>query len=602
MKKFLVPMLVGLFVLAVVTPALTWEFAMRGEYEYRFKYFSRTGNSDLFGFAPAQDGGAGTFIGFAGPNIWATGAVVNVAGDNSNALTSTSAPVVITRGGFSRWGSDAHYSDNRFTLLPEIRLNPAIKVFGVYTIGGYRNKYAQWNIVGIGGDPGVGTPPFERSVMQGVSQNAYDTAGIGSWEQIKFSAQTPIGTLFYGIRDFAFGLGATLGYNTRTEAFLAVIPYGPLSFLYAIWLSQGAAPFMDGWNQSPDGGRKNSMFQGFWIIYSNADLQFGAGWIGRNIHLGRGDLNFVPAFVPVVPGAPVPGEVVASDRFLNFWIAYLSYNNGRFFANAEYSWIALDFCNTLNGGPTAASPVLSQPRYMLKHAFAETGLLCGPARLTFMWAWSPGQNQINPNNGILPAGTLTTNSLPYPINYQAMEPYNTLMFYTYGGGNNQFNWTFGADSIGCMGDAWAFGTRLDYAVASNLNLWGTYLWAERLERDGYLAGQFGGVTAADPISVRGNVPIVVPGSAFRGRDGRGDTVLSDPFASNRSLGWEVNAGADWKLFEGMTLRVKYAYWQPGSWFDWAYQAIVPTGGGGVDVAPVGKNGIQSVQMSTLINF
>src|SRR5271157_1578337 len=602
MKRFLTPTLVGLLVLAVVAPTFAWEFVMRGEYEYRFNYFTRTGNSDLFGFAPAQDSGAGTFIGFAGPNTWATGAVVNLAGDNSNAITSTSAPVVITRGGFSRWQCDAHYSDNRFTLYPEFRVNPAIKASGVFTIGGYRNKFAQWNIVGIGGDPGVGTPPFERSAMQGVSQNAYDTAGIGSWEQIKVTIESPISTLFYGIRDFAFGTGATLGNNTRTEALLTVVPYGPFCFLYGIWLSQGAAPFMDGWNQSPDSGRKNSMFQGFWIVYNNADLQLGGGWIGRTTKLGRGDLNFVPSFTPVLPAAPVPGEVIASERFLNHWLAYLKYNNGRFFANAEYSWVTLDFHNTLNGGPTAMSPVLSQPRFLLQHAFAESGFLFGPSKLTFMWAWSPGQNQVNPNNGVLPAGTLTTNSVPYPINYQAMEDYNTLMFYTYGGGNNQFNWTFGADGTGCMGDAWALGIRLDHAVASNLNVWGTYLWAERLERDGYLAGQFGGVTATDPLSVTGNVPIVVAGSEFRGRGGRGSTTLSDPFASSRFLGWEANAGVNWKLFEGMTLNVKYAYWQPGDWFDWAYQAVVPTLGGGVDVAPLGKSAIQSVQVSSLVTF
>ena len=101
-------------------------------------------------------------------------------------------------------------------------------------------------------------------------------------------------------------------------------------------------------------------------------------------------------------------------------------------------------------------------------------------------------------------GTHTTKSTPYPINYQAMEPYNTLMFHTFGGGNNQFSWLFGADGTGLMADAWALGVRLDYAVASNLNVWGTYLWAERLERDGYLAGQFGGFIARTPF-VRCNV-------------------------------------------------------------------------------------------------
>ena len=59
---------------AVVAPALAWEFEMKGEYEYRLRYFARMGNTDLFGQFPLQDGGAGTYIGFAGPRIYARGA------------------------------------------------------------------------------------------------------------------------------------------------------------------------------------------------------------------------------------------------------------------------------------------------------------------------------------------------------------------------------------------------------------------------------------------------------------------------------------------------------------------------------------------------
>jgi len=576
-------MLVGLLVLAVAVPALAWEFSMTGQYEYRFKYFARMGNSDLFGLAPVQDQGLGTFVGFAGPNIWGTGAVVNPP-------SNTSGTVAITRGGFSRWGSDAHYSDNRLTLYPEIRVNPAIRVHGVYTIGGYRNKYAQYAT-------GVGFPPFERNYMEGVSNNAYDTAGIGSWEQFRVTAQTPIGIFSYGVKDFPFGTGATLANNTRTEAFVTVVPYGPFSFIHGIWLSQGAA--MDGFNESPDAGRKNSLFQGFFWLYNAADLQVGGGWIGRNHHLGRGDLVFVtPGLANRNDPAFDNGLLVATDTALNFWLAHLKYNNGRFLANAEYSFVTVDTYKTLNlASGTAVSVQTPSPTHLLfQHAFAEAGFLCGPAKTTFVWAWAPGRNLKNPAD--TSPGTLTTNSQPYPINYQAMEPYNTLMFHTFAGGNNQFNWLFGADGTGCMGDAWALGTRLDYAVASNLNVWGTYLWAERLERDGYLAGQFGGFTAADGVPASA---IVAAGSTFRGGNGRGSTTLSDPFASSRFLGWEANAGVDWKLLEGMTMHFKYAYWQPGDWFEWAYQAAVPFGTSAT-VTPLGKNAIQSVQGSFLVDF
>ncbi len=370
--------------------------------------------------------------------------------------SNLSATVVITRGGFARWASDAHYNDDRLTLYPEIRLNPAIRVLSVVTIGGYRNKFAQHTA-------GVGIPPLERYSMQGVSDNAYDTAAVVSLEQFRVTAQTPIAILSFGLKDFPFGTGATLSNNTRTEAFMTLVPYGPLSIIHGIFLSQGAAT--DGFNESPDGGRKNTLFQCFFFRYDAGDLSTGGGWIGRYHHMGRGDLAF-----PSVPkGLPAVGEMVATDTSLNFWLVYLKYNNGRFFANAEYSWANIDTYKTLNGGPPATTATPPFPSYSeYQHAFAEAGFLYGPAKATFIWAWAPGQNLANPLNN--PPGTQTTKSTPYPINYQAMKPYNTLMFHTFAGGNNQFSWLFGADGTGLMADAWALGVRLDYAVASNLNV------------------------------------------------------------------------------------------------------------------------------------
>jgi hypothetical protein len=86
---------------------------------------------------------------------------------------------------------------------------------------------------------------------------------------------------------------------------------------------------------------------------------------------------------------------------------------------------------------------------------------------------------------------------------------------------------------------------------------------------------------------------VAAGTAFRSL--RGGT---DPFASSQSLGRETDAGVDWKLLEGMTLYFKYAFWQPGDWFDWAYQAAIPGGATG----PLGKSAIQSIQGSFIMDF
>ena len=75
--------------------------------------------------------------------------------------------------------------------------------------------------------------------MSQTSNNAYDTAAIGSWEQFRATVQLPFGIFSYGVKDFPFGTGATLGYNTRAEAFLTVVPYGPLRILHGWWFTRG---------------------------------------------------------------------------------------------------------------------------------------------------------------------------------------------------------------------------------------------------------------------------------------------------------------------------------------------------------------------------
>jgi hypothetical protein len=55
--------------------------------------------------------------------------------------------------------------------------------------------------------------------------------------------------------------------------------------------------------------------------------------------------------------------------------------------------------------------------------------------------------------------------------------------------------------------------------------------------------------------------------------------------------------------EGMNMHVRYAYWQPGGWFDQAYQAIGVRDGVVVDNAlVVGRSAIQAISGSFLISF
>jgi hypothetical protein len=85
-----------------------------------------------------------------------------------------------------------------------------------------------------------------------------------------------------GTRSFPFGTGATLGYNTRSEMFLAAVPYGPFRFLYGIWL--GRSHSVETWGTVPDGTQKNDLFQLFGTEVEVPSLKLGALTILRRYH------------------------------------------------------------------------------------------------------------------------------------------------------------------------------------------------------------------------------------------------------------------------------------------------------------------------------
>ncbi len=535
MRKILVLFLVGVLAAAFAAPAFAWEFSMKGEFEHRFRYIGRLGDDDLFGKASLQDSPAvGTFIGFAGPSIYGTGYTQHGPSDSAasgpslvGGLLSSGTPVIVTRGGFSRWGSDALWHDTRMVLRPVIRVNKAVRVFGAYALGGIRNKYAQYDTSLLGLRDSIGTPPFEDWYQHRVSMNAYDTAAIGSWRMVRSTIQNPWGVFSIGIKDFPLGTGATLGYNTRANTFLTVVPYGPFRFLHAIWFVRGR--LNESWNTQPDADQKARFFQGLIMTFENGPINLGGGAISRMYH---GNAGNTPPF----------GRDI--DTLINLW--YAKFNNGVFFANAEYAWL------NINQSILGAGEVHVEAN----HFFSEAGAVMGPAKISLMYALASGPVLNNPNQ--------TKAYVAWPINYQAMEPYEYLMFNVYGGGNQTYDGLFVTDGHGMMGDAYAFAGRLDYAVAANLNVYGSWIWAHRLEKAGFLNGgvnETGGGFA--------------PGTFLAAQIGGTPGVDAQLFCPDGFIGWEANVGADWKLLEGMILKMRYSLWQPGEWFRYAYQAYVP---------------------------
>jgi hypothetical protein len=139
--------------------------------------------------------------------------------------------------------------------------------------------------------------------------------------------------------------------------------------------------------------------------------------------------------------------------------------------------------------------------------------------------------------------------------------------YNYGAGLNAYNLSFD----GYMRDANVFAARVDYAVAANLNIYGTFFWAERTS-NGYGWGCIAPNDPGDPLVAAAPTPpvLLAPSGVNDGNirisvnGAPGSPNIPDP-----ALGWELNAGFDWKLLEGLTTGVLVAYWFPGKWFRYA---------------------------------
>jgi hypothetical protein len=263
------------------------------------------------------------------------------------------------------------------------------------------------------------------------------------------------------------------------------------------------------------------------------------------------------------------------DADLFHGTVYEKYNNGKFFLNSELAWLYWTDrfgADPRNGnGPMPVPPPIGAPqfpygppqtRYIEQlRAAIETGLICGPAKLSFLSVWTPGPDR---RNGAYidrqPAAFVRHPNYDARLgNYSLVVPYAYLFTYNYGSGLNAYN----LNKDGYLRDAFVLAGRLDYAVASNLNLFGTFFWAQRTS-DGYERGCLRPLISDDTGLATGNIDFsrVNPGSYMS------QNSLT-PNITERALGYEIDLGLNWKLLEGWQFGVTAAYWAPGKWFSYA---------------------------------
>lgn len=569
--------------IVMVPSSWAWEFRLRGEAEWRYRHISRTGPGDLFGNAEVaqKSNNTSTSIGFAGPQLQA-----------------------VRLEGYSSKGSNAAYGEQRFWLYPEIRINRALRVRSIVTFQG--NVNANY---GGGGANWVTNPHYSGWIMID-SRDLFAGTGLAvpALRALWLTARTPLGILTVGRRPAAFGMGWVVHEDDSYARSISIIaPYGPLLFAFSQYFhgnSEYTDPNDD--RNARIGGRtiasavdQNEAYNfnsAFAAIYSAGSFEIGA----MVYVIARYGQHSVPQ-----PGGTYQDDVSGSGAVLmvtNFpgwaWnttnqpmyvgdmqfytgVTYLKYNNGRFFWNSEFDCLKLDMSR--HGG---------RPITGFATAWAaETGVLAGPVKLSLAHFYRSGHDR---RGGLFNVGA-PTGRFDYPLAdrlgfvnvYTAdrfdkfigiflgggdspVKPYATLLG-IYGAGGNSYTSTGSCAYEDFNG--WA--ARLDYAAAANLNLFGSFMLARRASNtatpQGYYIGTWGPpnpALAANPWLVQAN------------RAGSGTLMAHPMFPVTQSvipnvpdndLGWEVNAGCAWKLLEGMTLNLKFAYWQPGEWFKWAYR-------------------------------
>ena len=201
----------------------------------------------------------------------------------------------------------------------------------------------------------------------------------------------------------------------------------------------------------------------------------------------------------------------------------------------------------------------------------ECGILAGPAKISFLWAYYPGPDR---RDGRLIDRQPTVGTAFNPNGGVNMYlPYSFLLGYNYGSGNNSIT---RSSNHGFISDASTYGVRLDYAVASNLNAYATFLYANRVSQGygwGWIRPDPATAAIIDPALQYGNSGAPRYYGATNG-PAIGNMVdlsfaVGAPNILERDLGYEIGGGIDWRLIEGYLLTARVAYWKPGAWFKYA---------------------------------
>jgi hypothetical protein len=584
-------LVLGLSVALFVAPACAWEFSMDGTFTWLYEYRGQTGSQGFFGeYDRAQNpsapffgtGGALQVAGAFAPYNFYTGgyhlgqvrtfAATAVPGGGLGAPESRGAAYggqasSLAGGEQIVSGSDAAWQINYMSTNMEIRMNKAVRVRGNYFIGSWTapNYSTSSGLMVSSGILEMDSPGVQRSFSPGY------------WRTLWLSAQLPWGELAVGKRPSSWGMGLQYdGADNRTSESVALsVPYGPLRIQISFYPNRrGYATDDYGssviyYNERPD--KNNTRVFDITIPnvqYNSGPVSMGflCNWIFR--HRG-GESVIVNPTAPASGNNPVPSiagtrGIAARDYQDQYGGAFFKYNNGRFFLNSEYNyWRVTDL---RDGNPFTSAynwSALQVPPINIQHdsLAVEVGSLVGPAKISVIGAWFTGDDYrySTTANGFQRVKITGGKQSDTWSNTSLFRPYSYLMIYGYGLGTS-----FARDTgNGFVQDASVYAARLDYAVAANLNIYSSFTWAEKFSK----SGDIWGCLVPNPLPVAASATAGM-GSVLYVTADRGPANMV-PTIPDTALGYEIDAGFDWKLLEGLTARTTVGYWVPGKWFSYA---------------------------------
>ena len=532
-RKLFMPILaLGLILCFMVPGANAWEFSMDGIFTWQYTKAGQLGSNGFFGKYDVDNSATRQYAslnGWFGPRF----------GNVFDAVEMTS-------------GSDAAYNAIYMSTNLQVRINEAIRVRGNYYLAAWNyltpNQDARADLVSYG---------YPSMMFDGVQRSF----SPGYWRTLWVTAQIPWGQIALGKRPASFGMGlmADGADNMSSEALSLFAFSGPFRYGWSVYsarripsnndpstVAQTESPYF---NRVADVNALRVYDFGPTLTYRQGPFDIGAlamfsfSHYGPEGSLAANKVNTTPAW----------------DRSDYYGIAYAKYNNGRFFMNYEF-----DLYNRIErrSGNVEIIRTLGAlelaPRYTEHYGTAlEAGALAGPAKVSLLAAWFSGGDRRNGSIRGINQGDLTGSGVGSTLatqfsNTSVFRPYSFLAVYMYGLGTS----INAATGYGYVDDAMTYGGRLDYAVAANLNVFGTFFWADRVGNAYGWGFMRPGTDGSIDRHYRGDTTAQAPN-------------LVAPNIPDKSLGWEIDAGFDWRLLEGLTLRTTVAYWAPGKWFSYA---------------------------------